>query len=63
LSGSLVVFDKLVAVGTENKRDVVQFADAIVFALLQTMFCGKPFVLGFNYGERNRLTTFSQWAA
>ena len=38
LAGGLVVFHELVAVGTENKRDVVQFADAVILALLQTVF-------------------------
>ncbi len=63
LARSLVVFDKLVAVGAKNERDVIQFADTIFLALLQAVFRQASFPLGFQDGKRNRLTALNQWTA
>ena len=60
-AGLLVVFHELVPVRGEHERNVVELADAVTLALLQAVFGRASFALGFENGERNRLTVGCEW--
>src|SRR5207247_1358648 len=60
-AGFLVVFHELVSVGGEHERNVVELADPVALSLLQAVFGRESFALGFENGERNRLTAGREW--
>src|SRR5205814_7006534 len=60
-AGFLVVFHELVSVRGEHERNVVELADPVTLALLQAVFGRESFTLGFENGERNRLTAGREW--